>query len=211
MLRPIYLFSTSSHPEAIHIPSLEIEYLKPTIDFSSYDALIITSKQVSHAVCMYEKERYIHMPALCVSTQSAEAYRVLGGNILEVGSGYGDDLAKIIQEYPKEMRWLYLRAEEVASDFVFTCQKLGYRIGEAVVYRSRCSSQIEECMVNEEAILIFTSPSSIECYLKTHSLLPSQEVVVIGKTTAAALPSKTKIHVAPDRTVQSCIEVAKSL
>ena len=100
-MRPIYLFSISSHPEAISINSLDISFFKPAIDFSRYDALIITSKQVSKALLQYEKKEYLHLPALCVSKQSAKAYEMIGGTILQIGGGYGDNLEALIKKYPK--------------------------------------------------------------------------------------------------------------
>ena len=97
----IYLFSISSHPNATSINSLSIKFLKPKIDFSNYDYLIITSKQTSQALQQYEKENYINIPALCVSTQSALSYEKLGAKVLDIGGGYGDNLISQIKKSPK--------------------------------------------------------------------------------------------------------------
>ena len=116
--KPIYLFSISSHPDAISVNSLDITFLKPDIDFSKYDALIITSKQASKALMQYDKKEYIHLPALCISKQSAKSYEALGGKILAIGEGYGDTLVEKIKSFEKEKKWLYLRAKVVASNFL---------------------------------------------------------------------------------------------
>jgi len=139
MSKPIYLFSISSHPHAKSINSLDVTFFKPEIDFSKYDYLIITSKQACEALKQYEQKEYIHMPALCVSKQSALSYEKLGGKVLDVGAGYGDNLVEKIKSYPKDKKWLYLRAKIVASEFVSTCQDDGYNIDETVVYKSDCS------------------------------------------------------------------------
>lgn len=207
----IYLFSTSSHPDAISINSLDITFLKPEIDFSQYDYLIITSKQVSKALQQYEKKEYISKPALCVSAQSAKSFELLGGEVLAVGKGYGDNLAEQIKSFPKEKKWLYLRAKVVASDFVLTCKESGYMIDEKIVYESECSKIIKKVKVEEEATLIFTSPSSVKCFLKDHELLDTHNIVVIGKTTAKALPKNCSYILSNDTTVDSCIQIAKSL
>lgn len=205
----IYLFSISSHPDAISINSLDITFLKPDIDFSKYDNLIITSKQASKALLQYKKSDYIDKPALCVSKQSAISYENIGGRVLKVGGGYGDNLLSIIKEYPKERKWLYLRAKLVASDFVALAKKDGHNIDEAIVYESDCSKKIVQVSVEERAILIFTSPSSVKCYLKSHTFSKEQIIIVIGKTTAKAIPSGVDFILSADTTIESCVEIAK--
>jgi len=211
MSQPIYLFSISSHSKAKHINALEVTFFKPNIEFSHYDYLIITSKQASKALAQYDKEHYIHKKALAISKQSAKSYEEMGGEILEIGSGYGDNLSKIIQSYPLSTRWLYLRAKVVASEFVFQCLQEGYNIDEKIVYESRCSKIISEVEVEEEAILIFTSPSSVECFLKTKQIGVKQKVIVIGKTTAKAIPKDTTPYIAKEPTIQSCFDTIEFL
>jgi len=211
MQKTIYLFSISSHPDAISINSLDITFLKPNIDFSKYDYLIITSKQASEALKQYEKSNYLAKPALCISKQSAISYEELDAKILDVGNGYGDNLALKIKKYPKEVKWLYLRAEIVASDFVFTCLNEGYKIDEVVVYKSGCSQDISHVKIEKESVLIFTSPSSVECFLKNHVINLQAKVIVIGKTTAKALPKEIKYILSNETTIESCINMAKSL
>ncbi len=208
--RPIYLFSISSHPDAISINSLDITFFKSDIDFSKYDALIITSKQASKALTQYDKESYIHLPALCVSVASAQSYEELGGKVLDIGGGYGDNLVDKIKAYPKQMKWLYLRAKVVASDFVALSQKEGYAIDEVIVYESDCSKAIANVEVEENAILIFTSPSSVKCFLKRQVLTQEQTIIVIGKTTAKALPKDINYILSDKTSIESCIQIAKA-
>ncbi len=211
MKKSVYLFSISSHPHAISVNSLDITFFKPKIDFSKYDYLIITSKQTCEALKQYDKESYIHMPSLCVSVASAKSYEELGGKVLDIGGGYGDNLVEKIKSYPKTTRWLYLRAKVVASDFVSTCQGDGYNIDEVVVYESGCSKEIWHVEVEDDAILIFTSPSSVKCFLNNHAIPLHAMVIVIGKTTAKALPEGIEYIISPKTTIESCMEIAKDL
>ncbi|MBU0721513.1 uroporphyrinogen-III synthase [bacterium] len=211
MPKQIYLFSISSHPQAISINSLDIKFLKPKIDFSQYDYLIITSKQASEALKQYDSEEYFHMPALCVSSASAAAYEEIGGKILDIGGGYGDNLAQKIFSYGRSKRWLYLRAEIVASDFISTCQEQGCQIEEIVVYKSECSKEIRHVEVAEDSVLIFTSPSSVKCFLKEHTISPHAEIIVIGTTTAEALPKGIRYTISEITTIENCMETALSL
>jgi len=209
MPKPIYLFSISSHPHAKSINSLDIKLLKPEINFLNYDYLIITSKQISEALKQYENPEL--KPALCVSVASAKSYEEIGGEVLDIGGGYGDNLVNKIKEYPKNKKWLYLRAKIVASDFVTTCQSDGYDIDEIIVYESDCSKAIGHVEVENGAVLIFTSPSSVNCFLKNHTINPHAKVVVIGKTTAKAIPKNIDYILSDETTIESCIKIAKNI
>lgn len=211
MSKPIYLFSISSHPNAISVNSLAITLLKPQIDFSKYDYLIITSKQTCEALKQYEIQDCIDKKALCVSVASAASFKSLGGTVLDIGGGYGDNLIDKIKSYPKDTKWLYLRAKVVASDFVEVCKNDGFDIDEAIVYESDCSQEILDVEVEDESILIFTSPSSLNCFLKTHEISEKSKLIVIGKTTAKAVPKNTEYVLSDETTIDSCMEIAFKL
>ncbi len=207
-MRQIYLFATSKHPKAISAQSLQVRFLKPSIDFSKYDYLIITSKQTVKALEQYKKQDFINIPALCVSPKTANSYEDFGGNILEIGDGYGDNLVKNISSYSKNTRWLYLRAQVIASDFVQRCKNDGYKIDEEILYVSECAQEGLDVNVDKNPILIFTSPSSIECFLKNHIISENATVIVIGKTTAKKLAQNIGYKVAEKTSIDSCVELA---
>ncbi len=207
-MRSIYLFATTPHKDAISIKSLDMEFLTPNINFGDYDYIIITSKHAITALGAYEKSEYINKPFLCVSPKTASLYEEHGGVVLEAGNGYGDDLVLNIQKYPKTTRWLYLRAELIVSSFVDASRDLGYNIDEAVLYRSFCSKAMEDLRVSDDSTLIFTSPSSIECFLKNNTISPDAKVVVIGTVTAKYLPKGVKYVVSETTTIDSCLEAA---
>jgi uroporphyrinogen-III synthase len=211
MSKKIYLFSTSSYPDTIHINSLNIKFFTPKIDFSKYDYLIITSKQVSKALQQYELKNYLEKPALCVSQQTAKSFETIGGKTLEVGRGYGDNLIESIKHYPKEKNWLYLRGKEIASDFVQDLQTSGYQIDEAIVYETYCSEDIQKVKTEDDSVLIFTSPSSIKCFLKNHQIKETHKIVVIGNTTAKFLPKNSNFVISSETTIASCMKIAKTL
>ncbi len=208
MPKKIYLFATSKSEHAINVKSLDVRFLKPDIDFSRYDYIIITSKQTVKALEQYKKPDFIDIPALCVSLKTANAYKEFGGKILSIGDGYGDSLAKYIQEYPKKTKWLYLRAELIASDFVQRSRDDGYSIEEEILYVSECSQEILDVRVDDDSTLIFTSPSSIECFLKNNTIHPDAKVIVIGTTTANSLPDGIEYIVSQNTSIESCIELA---
>ena len=116
-----------------------------------------------------------------------------------------------IKKYPKEKKWLYLRAQSVASDFVKNCRDEGYTIDEEVLYESKCSQDIQDVRIEENAVLIFTSPSSVECYLKHHQFSKKHKVVVIGKTTLKKIPKDINVSLSKEKSIEDCIQLAESL
>jgi len=211
MSKTIYLFSISSHSNAININPLSIEFFKPKVDFSEYDYFIITSKQIAKILNFYEINTKNLKPALCISKQSAKSYKAINGEVLEVGSGYGEKLTHQIQKYAKETKWLYLRAEVVASNFAELCRADGYNIDEEIIYKSTCSDSLSEINLKEESVLIFTSPSSVKCFLKQQKFHLMQKIVVIGKTTAKQIPKNIECIVSPESNIESCMEIAQTL
>lgn len=208
---PVYLFSVSASPDAVSVNSLCITLYKPVMAFALYDYFILTSKQAVEVLKQYDKTLYINKKALCVSKATAKAYEKIGGSVLDVGRGYGDNLVEKIKSYPKATQWLYIRAEVVASDFSSVCRDSGYSIDEVVGYKSECSKEILEIQIQKGSIVIFTSPSSVKCYMQTHIFERDDTVIVIGKTTQKALPDGVKSILSPQTTIQSCIEIAMQL
>ncbi|MDF1877857.1 uroporphyrinogen-III synthase [Sulfurimonas sp. SAG-AH-194-L11] len=206
-----YLFSTSKHSDTIHVNPLEIFFFETKINFSQYDYIILTSKQSVNALKKYDNKTYADKQALCISQATAQSFRDIGGRVLEIGAGYGDNLSEIISKYPKSTKWLFLRAKEVASNFAQVSRENGYSIDEVIVYESRCSTEIQTVRVVQDATLIFTSPSSIKCFLKYHVLKENYKVIVIGKTTAKALPLYIKPIIASEPSIQSCLKLINSL
>lgn len=211
MPKQIYLFSTSTHPKATCIKSLDIKFLKPNIDFTKYNYFILTSKQAVKALNQYIKKDFIDIPALCVSSSTAKAYESIGGTVLDIGEGDGDSLGECINDFSKDIKWLYLRAQTVASEFAQTARNNGVNIDEKVVYVSDCSQEILNLEVQKSDILIFTSPSSVECFLKNNTINCDVKVVVIGKTTASSLPNNIECIISEKPSVNSCVELALKL
>ena len=200
MLRPVYLFSATPNPNTIHINSLDFNFFQPNIDFSKYDFLILTSKKAVDALCFYNKEDYINIPALCISEFTKEYYESIGGKVIGIGNGLGSDLLPIINSYSKDKKWLYLRAKEIAGS--------GFDVDEVIVYESRCSKEIIDFRLSDkECTLIFTSPSSVRCFLKNNKITLHSKVIVIGKTTAKSLPQNINYMMPKISSIKECLKL----
>ena len=206
---PIYLFSKTPHSEVIHIPILSIRYLKPSIDFSRYDAIVITSKETVDALEAIGTA-WKHLPVLCVASKTAEKVRQAGGETLETGSGYGEDLAQIILENYPQQRWLYAKPVQAASDFSEHLRHEGVIIDDCSVYETQCNSNAD-MTVKDEAVLAFTSPSAVGCFKKRFRFMPGHRICVIGKTTLQALPHGLHAQISETPSVDELVALAKRL
>jgi uroporphyrinogen-III synthase len=206
----IFLFSKTPHSDVIHVPILDTLFSRPEIDFSRYDAIVITSKQ---AVSALEKisPGWKALPVLSVSSKTSEKVESAGGKLLETGGAYGDSLADIIIKKYASYRWLYPRPRVVASDFAESVAKAGVKIDDVIVYESSCNQACQNIELPDDATLIFTSPSTVACFLELFAFKTSHKVVAIGKTTAKALPAKVKYCMPDEATVDAAVLLAQKL
>jgi len=206
-LRPVYLISKTPFPGVKHIPILSIRFLNPKIDFSRYDGLVFTSKQGIEALRAYPDEWKMKQ-CVCVSESTAEHARKCGALKVEAGDGYGEHLPAVLKRRGDSYRWLYLRPKKVASDWAETARREGIDVDEIIVYETECNPHFSESKPEEDAVLIFTSPSCIRCFLEKYSLSPQNSIVVIGSTTQEALPVGYECHVSAQTSIKSAVDMA---
>ncbi len=206
----IFLFSKTSHPDVTHVPILETHFLQPTIDFHDYDAIVLTSKQAVTALEQISPE-WKKLPALSVSAKTEEMVKKAGGTLLERGDGYGDSLDEIIVNKYASLRWLYPRPKVVASNFKERVKEKGVVMDDVIVYETSCNNSCGDIVLPDNAILIFTSPFTIACFSELFSFQTGFRVVVIGATTAKALPKGVKFVMPDIPNVDGCVAIAKQL
>jgi len=206
----VFLFSKTAHSEVTHVPILNTTFLQPDIDFSAYDAIVLTSKQAVTALEKISPE-WRKVPALSIASKTEEMVKSAGGKLLDRGDGYGDSLDDIIARRYGAMRWLYPRPKVVASNFQERVKARGVEIDDAVVYETSCNEACRETKLPDDAIVIFTSPFTIACFLKFHIFKSSYQVIAIGRTTASALPEGVTYVMPETPNVDACVSLAKEM
>lgn len=209
-MRPIYLISKTPYPGVLHIPILTIRFLTPDIDFSRYEGVVLTSKQGIEALRNYHVE-WEKLRCICVSEPTAEYARTAGARNVEVASGYGASIPDVLSSHKRLGAWLYLRPEKVATSWVEEARNRGFEIDEAIVYQTLCNPETILDPIDENAILIFTSPSSIECFLQKYPIRPTHRIVVIGTTTQKALPEGIESSLSAETSVASAVNLARQI
>lgn len=209
LLRPIYLISKTPFEGVNHIPILTITFFKPDIDFTLYEGVVLTSKQSIIALEQYTPE-WKKLPCICVSEGTAEAARQEGVSNLHIGDGYGRSIPDLMVQKKLKGRWLYVRPKVVASDWMKRVSS-EITIDEAIVYETTCNEESAGMQIAEDGVLIFTSPSSIECFLKYYTLLPSHSIVTIGKTTCDAFKTTQTVLISPEPSIASAVKFAQKI
>ena len=216
--REIYLLSPRHYEGVRLLPMIDFEPMVESIDFGDADTLLFTSKQ---AVVTAEAidPSWKRLPAIVVGSATKAEVEGLGGTVIHTPkSHYGEVLAEDILQHFSDRKILFLRPEKVAFDFKAYIEKHRNNEGELpvvfeeeITYRTVCKYYPPVEQPEKGAIIIFTSPSTISCFLKSFHWDEGYTAVVIGKTTLEKLSPEMEAVVAEEATILSCIEKAKSL
>lgn len=209
-MRPIYLISKTPYEGVIHIPILTISFLNPVIDFTHYEGIIFTSKQAVLALEEYPLD-WKTLKYICVSENTAASVRERGAVDVECGDGYGVSIPTVLRTKKRHGKWLYVRPKIIASQWVESARSDGIEIDEAVVYETTCNEDAGNYPISEEGVLIFTSPSSIRCFLQNYPIFQTQDVVVIGTTTQNALPAGVASYLSSTTSVEAAVDLARQI
>lgn len=194
--------------DVTHIPILSIHFLTPVIDFNLYDGIIVTSKQAAVALKFYMPD-WNRLKVVCVGESTAKVMKELGARHIELAHGYGMSILEVLS--PHEGKWLYLRPKMIASSWPVHARESGIELDEVIIYETACNDDIKEIQIAQNSVLIFTSPSSVECFSKQADILPTHGVIVIGKTTQNALPKGVKSLLSAQTSIISCVEMARKI
>ncbi|MDF1881821.1 uroporphyrinogen-III synthase [Sulfurimonas sp. MAG313] len=202
----IFLFSKTAYPDVHHIPILVPKYLQPAINFSSYDYIIATSKEVFTA--LDKIGHWKDLPVLCISESTAAFCEGVGGKVLDIADGYGKSIVSLIKEKYTDKKALHPHAKVIAFDMQAALKDIV--MDSFIVYETSCSKD-KKITLPSDAICIFSSPSSIKCFEKQYEFLDTYTLVCIGETTASALAKGMKYTLSKKPSIESTIECARSL
>jgi len=207
----IYLFSDKAYDGVIHLPLFEIVFDSSPIDLAGVDAIIFTSKNSVKAldqatVSWKDKEAY------AIGEGTASLIQHCGGNLVFTAKeSYGDTFAQTLIPLLKTKIVFFPRAKEVASSLFEILQSSSIAIEQYIVYESKCKHYPASSAPPKASKLIFTSPSTVYCFLENFTWDKSYSAIAIGKKTAAALPLYVKPLISQKQSIEHCIALAKAL
>ncbi len=207
----IYLLSPVSREGTTPLPIIRFSLLCSTIDFSTCDTLLFTSKQAVKSAEALNPE-WKKYPCLAIGSATAKEIESLGGKVMyQPKSFYAETLSQDIITQFKDKNILYLRPKEVSFDSKKFLAKAGIELQEQIIYETSCISYEKEEKPGKNAIIIFTSPSTIHCFLKNFEWDESYTAVVIGKATTVHLPPHAYYEIADRPTIDACILKANQI
>ncbi|HEC2646714.1 TPA: uroporphyrinogen-III synthase, partial [Campylobacter jejuni] len=104
---------------------------------------------------------------------------------------------------------LYLRAKNIVSTLNLDLKNVGVDLDEMIVYENVFKKGDKKLIY--PAIFIFTSPLSVENFLKFYSLKEEDKVVVIGQSTAKKLLNFKNLYICENQSLLDCVKLAKTL
>ena len=211
MSRPIYLLSPVAKEGLFSLPMITFEITAKEIDFQGCDTLMFTSKQAVITADALDSA-WRQYPSIAIGKATAQMITSLGGSVLyQPDTFYGSRLsAEIIKKF-RTRKILYLRPKEVSFDAKGHLAKAGIALYEQILYQTRCKSYHPSQKPPKEAVIIFTSPSTIRCFFQHFAWDHTYTAVVIGETTRQHLPAGIDIVVADQPLIAACIAKAKEV
>lgn len=207
-MKKIYLLSNKKYKDVENLEVFKIEYVPSSVDLSLYDALIITSKNAIYSLNSFNNT-WKSIPCFAIAPKTADVIKKEGGILEFIGSsGHGDDFAKEILPLLKNKKVIYIRALKVVSNLLKELRKNSIDIDELISYKTVCNDNLNKEIENN-SIIIFTSPSSINCFFKKYIWKDSYKAIVIGKTTGKYMPKDIKYEISPKTSIEECIKLAK--
>ncbi len=211
MQRPIYLLSPMPREDTIYLPMIDFSIVAENIDFSSCDTLMFTSKQAVVSVDSIDKS-WKQYPCIAIGPATKKQIEALGGKVIYFPKKfYGEHLSQDIARFFQKRKLLYLRPKEVSFDAKGFLKREGIDLQEQIIYETSCIAYTALEKPSKNAIIIFTSPSTIHCFLKNFKWDESYTAIVIGKATKVHLPENANFLIADEPLIASCIEKAQRI
>ncbi len=207
----IYLFSDKAYEGVVHLPLFEIVFDPMPLDLEGFDGIIFTSKNSVKALEL-NGTSWKEKKAYAIGEGTASFIKKCGGNLIfTCKESYGDIFAKTLIPLLANQKVLFPRAKEVSSSLFEILHVNHIDIEQRIVYETKCKHYPSSYAPSKEAQLIFTSPSTVHCFLENFVWDESYLAIAIGEKTASALPLHVKKIVSLKQSIEACIALAKAL
>ncbi len=204
----IYLLGDKEVPPAITLQMIEIKYIDSFVDVKRYDALIFTSKNGAIGIDKITKE-WLSLPSYTIAQQTANTIKELGGNLAFVGrKNHGNEFANELISLLQNKKVLYIRGKEVVSDAISILKSNDIICDELIVYETICKKYEGKPTLPKDSIIIFSSPSTLKCFLKNYDWETNYTAIAIGHTTAKYFPPYITPLISEETSLESCVKKA---
>ena len=207
----IYILNDKKVDGAKNIPLFSIKNLDVSIDFSRYDAVVFTSKNGVYALNEISTI-WQDIPSYAIATTTAKAIKELNGKLAFVGKErHGNEFAHELLEHLRGKKVLYVRGKKVVSNLMGIFKENDIDFDDVVVYENSCKELKSRPNIPKGSYVVFSSPSTIECFLKHYEFSDDIIPISIGHTTAKYFPDGITPHIADVASLESCVNKAHEI
>ncbi len=208
----IYLISHTQNQAVKNLKVCEIEFLKFSVDLSKFEALVITSKNSIKAL-KFNNIKKVNLKVFSIGDGSTkEALKYGFSDIYTAKNSHGNEFANEIASFLEGKKTLFLKAEKTVSDVGGILIKNGAILTKITAYKNNFLNLDESLKPPLGSILIFSSPSNVEGFIKNFGKIDeSYKVVVIGNATAKLLSSHKNLIISEKQSIDECLKLAKNL
>jgi len=208
----IYVLNDQQVNYAKNLPMIQTISLNLNIDITQYDALIFTSKNgVKHCDALFQNA-WKKIPSYAISKDTAKQIKDLKGKLAFTGKEkHGDEFAYEILDHLKGKKAAYLGAQSIVSNFIEILHNNNIECDHIPIYQTVCRDYDKKLILPSRSIIIFSSPSTIECFFKNVEWDQSFTAISIGRTTAKYFPAFVNPVIADTPSLKSCVCKALSL
>lgn len=207
----IYILSDTPIEHAKNLPLIQTIPIKKKIDFSGFDALIFTSKNSVKAIDSMSNE-WKKLPCFTISSKTAKVVKELGGKVAFISSEkHGNRFANELIPLLQNKKVLFLGAKKIVANLPQILNDNNVKCIHEPIYETSCVDYKEKITLPKNSIIIFSSPSTIECFLKNAIWDESFQAISIGDTTAKYFPEYIKPIFPQNTSLASCVQTALSL
>lgn len=187
--RTLYTGLVCPNPEYIHTPLIEIKPLNyATPPVKNYDYLLFTSRYaVKHWTGGF------HTSVVSIGPTTTEALREAG--VQDINQVEQDDSYGVIDFFRRQPRGrVLIPRSNLALDIIPKgLRSLGFDVTTLTVYNNEYPCNVRRVNLANIQRVVFTSPSTIDNFIRTYGELPIHiEYVTRGKVTAEYLKSRQK-------------------
>ena len=208
MSKIIYLLSPLKKEGSISLPMISFSIVVKSIEFLDCDTLMFTSKQAVVSANAIDTS-WKNYPSIAIGKATKAKIEELGGTVIySPKSFYGKSLAEDIKKFFSDKKILYLRPKVVSFDSKAYLKESDIELKEQILYETSCKCYQKEQQPKKNSIIIFTSPSTINCFFKSFEWDSSYSAVLIGKATREHLPQECNFWIADEPLIDSCLKKA---
>ncbi len=196
---------------AINLPVITFKFYDKSVTCDSYEALVFTSINGVKALNRISNS-WLDIPSYAIGEATYHYLKKVGANVVyRAKSSYGDHFAKEIKDLLEGKRVLFCRPSKVTSNLNNILKANGVLLDEIILYETICVNNTKTPQPKSGSTIIFSSPSTIECFFKYFSWDKSYNALVLGTKTASFMPPHVRYEISPQPNIEVAIKFARDL